>query len=89
MKKTLLLAGVAALFAVNANAMELKPYVGLDYVRSDVDIDKIGIKGSPTQVKAAYRPVIERNTLVFESKDSDAIADFIISEINNCKVQND
>ena len=41
MKKTLLLAGVAALFAVNANAMELKPYVGLDYVRSDVDIDKI------------------------------------------------
>ena len=43
MKKTLLLAGVAALFAVNANAMELKPYVGLDYVRSDVDIDKIEI----------------------------------------------
>ncbi len=32
MKKTLLLAGVASLFAVNAaNAMEIKPYVGLDY----------------------------------------------------------
>lgn len=54
-----------------------------------VDIDKIGIKGSPTQVKAAYRPVIERNTVVFEAKDADTIADFIISEINNCKVQND
>ena len=36
MKKTLLLAGVAtALFAMNANAIEFKPYVGLDYVYSD------------------------------------------------------
>lgn len=32
MKKSLLLAGVAlSLFAVNANAIEFKPYVGLDY----------------------------------------------------------
>jgi len=32
MKKTLLLAGVAGtLFTLNANAMDLKPYVGLDY----------------------------------------------------------
>ena len=36
MKKTLLLAGVAtALFAINANAVEFKPYVGMDYVYSD------------------------------------------------------
>ena len=39
MKKTLLLAGVAALFAVNANAAQmktydLKPYVGMDYIYS-------------------------------------------------------
>lgn len=40
MRTTLLLAGVAALFAVNANAAEIKPYVGLDYVRSMADIDK-------------------------------------------------
>ncbi len=31
MKKTLLLAGVASVFALNANALELTPYVGLDY----------------------------------------------------------
>ena len=31
MKKTLLLAGVASLFAVNAQALELTPYVGADY----------------------------------------------------------
>jgi len=31
MKKTLLLAGVASLFAVNAEALELTPYVGADY----------------------------------------------------------
>ncbi len=30
MKKTLLLAGVACLFSLNANASEVKPYVGLD-----------------------------------------------------------
>ncbi len=36
MKKTLLLAGVAtALFAINAKAVEFKPYMGLDYVYSD------------------------------------------------------
>ena len=31
MKKTLLLAGVASLFAVNTANAEVKPYVGLDY----------------------------------------------------------
>lgn len=31
MKKTLLLAGVASLFAVNTANAEIKPYVGLDY----------------------------------------------------------
>lgn len=31
MKKTLLLAGVASLFAINAQAVELTPYVGADY----------------------------------------------------------
>lgn len=44
MKKILLYAGVAAsVFAFNAEAVELdiKPYVGLDYVYSMGDIDKI------------------------------------------------
>ena len=46
MKKTLLLAGVAtALFAMNANAVEFKPYVGMDYVYSDAgmkeDLDEV------------------------------------------------
>ena len=31
MKKTLLLAGVASVFALNAQAMEVTPYVGADY----------------------------------------------------------
>ena len=48
MKKSLLYASVAAcVFAFNANAVELevKPYVGLDYVYSMSDIDKIdGVK---------------------------------------------
>lgn len=42
MKKYLLLAGVASIMSFNANAMEMemKPYVGLDYVRSMVDINE-------------------------------------------------
>ncbi|MBQ8630994.1 MAG: porin family protein [Alphaproteobacteria bacterium] len=36
MKKTLLLAGVASLLAFQANAVEFKPYVGLDYAYTDV-----------------------------------------------------
>ncbi len=40
MKKTLLLAGVACAFAFNANAMEIKPYVGLDYNYSSLGIAK-------------------------------------------------
>lgn len=39
MKKTLLLAGVASLFAYNANAIELAPYAGIDYNYSLVDHD--------------------------------------------------
>lgn len=40
MKKSLLLAGVAVLFSANAYAVDIKPYVGLDYVYSMADIDK-------------------------------------------------
>lgn len=39
MKKTLLLAGVASLFAYNANAVEFTPYAGVDYNYSLVDHD--------------------------------------------------
>ncbi len=39
MKKTLLLAGVASLFAFNANAVELTPYAGVDYNYSFVEHD--------------------------------------------------
>ena len=43
MKKTLLLAGVASLFSLNAQATEIKPVIGLDYVYSDADIDSYDI----------------------------------------------
>ena len=39
MKKTLWLAGVASLFAYNANAMEFTPYAGVDYNYSFVEHD--------------------------------------------------
>ncbi len=41
MKKTLLLAGVASLFSLNAQATEIKPVIGLDYVYSIADIDDV------------------------------------------------
>lgn len=40
MKKSFLLAGVAVLFSANAYAVDIKSYVGLDYVYSMADIDK-------------------------------------------------
>lgn len=40
MKKTLLLAGIASLFAVNTANAEVKPYVGLDYNYSSYGMDK-------------------------------------------------
>lgn len=43
MKKTLLLAGVASVFALNANALELTPYVGLDYNYSMLKHDEPAI----------------------------------------------
>ena len=36
-KKSILLAGAAILLANSANAMELNPYIGLDYVFSKAD----------------------------------------------------
>ena len=39
MKKTLLLAGVASLFSLNAQATEIKPVIGLDYVYSNANFD--------------------------------------------------
>ncbi len=43
MKKYLLLAGLASVMSFNANAMdmEMKPYVGLDYVYSMMDTDDV------------------------------------------------
>lgn len=45
MKKTLLLAGVASVFAFNANAVELLPYVGLDYNYSMLNHDEAVVVG--------------------------------------------
>ena len=45
MKKTLLLAGVASIFAFNAQALDIKPYVGLDYVYSDTELGSIWVAG--------------------------------------------
>ena len=48
MKKMLLLATSACLFAMNAQASdmmkEMRPYVGIDYAYSDADISKIDNK---------------------------------------------
>lgn len=48
MKKTLLLAGVASVFAFNANAVELLPYVGLDYNYSMLNHDEAVVVGEDT-----------------------------------------
>ena len=56
MRKTLLLAGVASIMSFNANAMEMemKPYVGLDYVYSMIDADEIDGVGGVEEDLNAY-----------------------------------
>lgn len=55
----------------------------------NADEQCIGLKGSPTQVKDAYRPVIERNTELIEHASLEDYTNFIINEINKCKANND
>lgn len=58
---------------------------------SDINTDAncTGISGSPTQVKKAFRPVIERQTELIENVSSDDVAEFLTNEINKCKAKND
>lgn len=49
MKKTLLLAGVACIFAANAQAIELSPYIGGDYNFTSTHHPEIDINILPSQ----------------------------------------
>ena len=90
-----------SLVACSCNNIEINPDIN-SYIRSqkgqikilnaeslNVSEDNIGLKGSPTQVKKAYRPIITRTTEFLAEASSDTYADFILSEINKCKADND
>lgn len=51
------------------------------------DVDKIGLKGSPTQVKKAYRPVMSRETRKPNVNTSDDCSKIIFDEISKCRLQ--
>lgn len=53
------------------------------------DSQLTGLKGSPTQVKKAYKPVIDRNTILIENQSTKDYAGFIIDEITKCRAEND
>ena len=93
--------GYPLLIATILNNVEIIPKIN-DYIRAQsnnielidavaikADFDKIGLKGSPTQVKKAYKPVIERNTVLLESKDINDYAGLIIEKIMQCRNNND
>lgn len=61
--------------------------LGADEIGADAEM--VGLKGSPTQVKKAYKPVIERNTTLIENQAPKDYAGFIIEEITKCRAQND
>jgi len=52
----------------------------------DADESKIGLKGSPTQVKNAYRPVISRENHSHLEYSGADFCEIIMSEINNCRL---
>lgn len=49
------------------------------------DINKVGLKGSPTQVKNAFRPVIERTTNSIDPNNV-SCKDIIYTEIDKCRL---
>lgn len=51
----------------------------------EADIAFIGLKGSPTQVKNAFRPVVTRVNELIENESAEKYAHFIIEQVNNCK----
>lgn len=55
----------------------------------NVDVAKIGIKGSPTQVKKAFKPEIKRQTELLENQSNIDYATYILEQISKCKVKND
>lgn len=55
----------------------------------NADFNNIGLKGSPTQVKKAYKPIIERNTIVIDSSAPNDCADLILKEIMQCRKNNE
>ena len=87
-----------ALIACSLSNIEITPSIN-DYIKSqdkkitildsaslNLSDEHTGIKGSPTRVKNAYRPVIERTVKLFDNQSVDECADFIMDKINNCKV---
>lgn len=55
----------------------------------NADTSFIGLSGSPTQVKKAFRPVVTRNTVLIENETVENCAGYILDEVNKCKAKND
>ncbi len=87
-----------ALIACKVNSTNFLPSIA-DYIKSqkseieildaeaiNISSEQTGLKGSPTQVKNAYRPIIERSNEVLENLSANECADFILDKIKKCKV---
>ena len=55
----------------------------------NADKAKIGLLGSPTQVKKAFVPEIQRNTTLIENEPTNHCANYILNEIKSCKANNE
>ncbi len=71
---------------IKAQAADIKILCAQDL---QTEADKTGFAGSPTQVKKAFRPVIERSTKIIEENNVTKIADYILAAIQECKEQDD
>ena len=52
----------------------------------EANLSLVGLKGSPTQVKNAFRPVITRVNELIENESAEKCAQFILEQVNNCRV---
>lgn len=92
--------GYPALITTINKFISIKPKIN-DYIRAQnatisildstsicADINKIGLIGSPTQVRKAFKPTIPRNTTLINECSSKECANYIINEINQCRGNN-
>lgn len=68
---------------MKANKAEIPTYMAKDL---DVDVEKLGFKGSPTQVRKIFAPPVNDNTQMIEATDARTAAASLVEKLTDAKI---